>query len=469
MFGKRKNPLDQRLLRWSSGDYYTLSDLLRGLAVFGCTGSGKSSASALAVARAILRTNAGGLVCCSKPEDRPWWLARLKEAGRLKDAILFAEDSDQRVNFLEFESKSGKKGAIAQDLTRFLMTLSEVLDDKGGGKQQEQFWRSLNERIIYQTIVPLLAAYGTVDAPSMRRFLDSAATHPSQLNDPDWRAGFCNQTLEKANECCGEGIEAYDLAQANAFWPGEFAKMDERPRSSGLLGVNNCIHLLNSGLVRELCATTSTFTPQSFEAGKWVIADFPTARFGVVGRFLMAGLKYLTQRHVLRRTFTPGDPPIITFCDEAQNVVNSFDSAFILESRSHGGSLVYLSQGISNYVEKLGKDAADMLIGQMSHKIFHVVDPVTAKYASELVGSVMQETYGGSQQAPRDGIDEVIGTGQWSSSMSQGIRPLIEPREFMLGRTGGHANRLLVDSWVVRMGTPFRGGSTALRCVWSQT
>ena len=53
-------------------------------------------------------------------------------------------------------------------------------------------------------------------------------------------------------------------------------------------------------------------------------------------------------------------------------------------------------------------------------------------------------------------------------SVSQGVRSLIEPREFMIGRTGGHANRLMVDSWVIRLGLPFHNGSTAIRVSWSQ-
>ena len=116
----------------------------------------------------------------------------------------------------------------------------------------------------------------------------------------------------------------------------------------------------------------------------------------------------------------------------------------------------------------MGKENAEMLIGQMAHKIFHVVDPATARYASELAGSAMQESYGGSQQAPGDLMDQMLGVGQWSGSVSQAVRPLIEPREFMIGRTGGHAHRLMVDSWVLRLGMPFRGGSSAIRCSWSQ-
>ena len=264
MLWKRRKPLDRPLLTWPGGDHYTTADLLRSTAIFGATGTGKSSASALGLVRSILRTNAGGLVLCSKPEDRTWWLTRLKEAGRASDAILFAEDSQNRCNFMDFESHHG---AGARDFTRFLMTTAEVLDEQKG-KGQEAFWRALNERIIYQAIVPVLAAYGKADAPAIQRFIASAAYHPTQLADDAWQAGYHNQTLLRANEAALDPIQRYDLGQANDFWPGEFAGMDDRPRSSGLLGVNNCLHTFNSGLVRELCSTTTTFTPEELEQGK---------------------------------------------------------------------------------------------------------------------------------------------------------------------------------------------------------
>ncbi len=182
-------------------------------------------------------------------------------------------------------------------------------------------------------------------------------------------------------------------------------------------------------------------------SGRWIICDFPEPVYGNAGKMLMSGLKLLAERAVLRRVFEPGQPPCVIYADEAQHVVNSGDSTFVLEGRSHGGCLCFLSQGISNYRHKIGETATDMLIGQMAHKIFHVVDPITAKLASELAGSAMQETYGGTL-SPGDGQDAMLGVGQVSGNINQGVRPLIEPREFTMGRTGGRANKYLVDSWV---------------------
>ena len=77
MLWRKRDPLETAVLRWPNGENFSLADLLRSVAVFGATGTGKSSGSALGLVRGILATNCGGLVLCSKPTDRAWWLARL--------------------------------------------------------------------------------------------------------------------------------------------------------------------------------------------------------------------------------------------------------------------------------------------------------------------------------------------------------------------------------------------------------
>ena len=65
--------LDARLLKLSESDYFTLRDAFAGVHVFGGIGSGKTSGSGKAIAGALLRANAGGLVLCAKPDERERW------------------------------------------------------------------------------------------------------------------------------------------------------------------------------------------------------------------------------------------------------------------------------------------------------------------------------------------------------------------------------------------------------------
>src|SRR5580658_1454862 len=67
------NPLDFVLLPLGGGDVFTVGDPCEGVAAFGGVGSGKSSGSGAALARAFLSSGFGGLVLTAKPGERAEW------------------------------------------------------------------------------------------------------------------------------------------------------------------------------------------------------------------------------------------------------------------------------------------------------------------------------------------------------------------------------------------------------------
>ncbi len=84
--------LDKPLLHWNSQDTFRVRDLLRSFCVLGASGSGKSSAVALQLARALLADRRGIVlhIVGSKPEDREWWQQRFAEAGRAAELRIVA-------------------------------------------------------------------------------------------------------------------------------------------------------------------------------------------------------------------------------------------------------------------------------------------------------------------------------------------------------------------------------------------
>ncbi len=62
---------------------FQVRDLLRSIAIWGASGSGKTSGSGFQLARAIFRdANTGGLIIASKPEDRAFLIKIAAVAGR---------------------------------------------------------------------------------------------------------------------------------------------------------------------------------------------------------------------------------------------------------------------------------------------------------------------------------------------------------------------------------------------------
>ncbi len=135
------------------------------------------------------------------------------------------------------------------------------------------------------------------------------------------------------------------------------------------------MHVLNTGVVRAMVSTTNNFNPDVLARGKWLGVNMPIHEYGDSGRVVLAGCKYLTQRYILRRHAKPGDCPIVLWCDEAQNVCNSFDATFLAECRSHLGAMVWLTQSIDSYYAAMGGASGthrvNALLGNFLTKIVH--------------------------------------------------------------------------------------------------
>jgi hypothetical protein len=98
-----------------------------------------------------------------------------------------------------------------------------------------------------------------------------------------------------------------------------------------------------------------------------------------------------------------------------------------------------------------------------------VGDDKSAAYGSSLVGERMHldvDTSGGGADNAFDGL---FGPAKFNASTRQGIRKILEHREFMQGfRTGGPENDYIVDGLVVRSGTPFSNGEAYIKVAFSQ-
>src|SRR5450432_1454255 len=68
-------------------NFWSLNDAFQGTQVFGGTGSGKSSGSGQALARAFLKANLGGLVLTAKTDEAAQWEEYAKDANRTNDII----------------------------------------------------------------------------------------------------------------------------------------------------------------------------------------------------------------------------------------------------------------------------------------------------------------------------------------------------------------------------------------------
>lgn len=469
-----KDPLDAVLLHWNESDAFTVRDLLNGgAAVFGRTGSGKTSSSGKALANAIVRHgNSGGLILAAKPEDRSMWEGIFKAAGRSDDLLVFSPEHPLRFNFLNWELTTG--GGHTRNITKCITVIGETLrsSDTAGGENAD-FWQREQERMIFNAVEIVKQATGKVGAPELHTFITTAAMNSSVIGTEEWQGKFHNRCLKGAYERDKTPTEQHDFEMARDYWLSEFPNMADKTRSSIMTGVMGILSVFNTGVVRDLVSTTTNVSPADMFRGKWVLVDCPPAEWGDIGNFIAAGWKYLTQKMVLRRHATANSNPVCIWCDEAQMFVNSHDAHYLAQCRSHLGCMIFLTQSLASYYGTLkgetGKQQADALLTNFHHKVFHALgDVATAEWASGLIGKELRTFIGGSTAPQGSMYDELCGQSKFTGSFSQHYEKVLQDNVFMKLRTGGKANGLLCDCIVVRSGEPFSNGQNWQWVTFSQ-
>jgi hypothetical protein len=337
----------------------------------------------------------------------------------------------------------------------------------------EQFWKQLQERITFGVVEGVRQSGAAMTATHLQRFLSSAPVSLKQLGEEDWKSRFHHKAMLAANARPKTEIERYDFEVICDLWQNEFPNLDEKPRSSGTAAVMNTLSIFNTGLVRVMCATDTTITPAALDEGVSILINFPFSNHGPTGRFIAGDWKYRVQKHILRRKWTPGDYWNVMILDEYQQSATGFDPQYLAMCRSHGASMLCLTQTIHSEYAAIGGQAgthrADQLLSNFGTHIYHLCDPHTARYASDLLGYYREAFVNVSPRPAPDIGEEIFGNGSCGMSLSESYQPVLQPRVFMTGlRTGGPSNHYRVDGIVIRTGEPFRNGCNYQYVTFSQ-
>jgi len=457
LFGTSKRAdrsLDAPLFRWTASDFFTKRDLLRSVCIQGASGSGKTNFVGYQIAKALVSDrDIGGLILASKPvEDLRFWQGIFKAAGRKRDLLVFGPEHGFRFNVLDHELR---QGADSRELANLLMTTGETLHrGEGSAQQNDQFFQSQSDRMLQMAIEPVRLATCRLSPVDVQRFITGAAMTPEQIATPGWQGGFHNRVLEGAFNVRKSPIEVADFEQVLAYWLGETPSLNDRTRSSISTQVQGILHVMCSGIVRELMATTTNVSPEVMDQGKWVLVDMPISRHGASGQMINAIWHLATQRHVLRRHAADKRKVTVIFIDEFQHHLNSFDSQYLAECRSHGGCMIVLTQSLHSYYSALkgghaAEHAANALLTNFAHRIFcSLGDAKSADWASGLLGQRLETMIGGSL-APEDSMwDTLMGHTKFSGSFTQTYQPVVQPSVFMHNlRTGSGG---VADAIVIR-------------------
>ncbi|MEZ4682071.1 MAG: type IV secretory system conjugative DNA transfer family protein [Caldilineaceae bacterium] len=462
--------LDMSLLWFSRGDPWSIRDACEGVQVFGGIGSGKTSGSGAAIAKSFLRAGFGGLVLCSKPEERALWERYCRETGRSSQLIIFRPGDHQwKFNFIDDQLQRATMlgGGLTENLVELLTTVTTLVEGVSGMDTGDKFWGRAMKTMLRCAIDILTLANDTLTLVDLHRFISEAPQSVAQVADESWQqSSFMARCISKAQAKPKTAQQEHDFDVSVRYWLQSFAGMADRTKSSIVATFESVGDLLLHGVAHELLCTETTWLPELCFDGAITILDLPLQRYFEVGRIIQGIIKYAWQRAVLSRDITQKPRPVFLWIDEAQGHISPFDYEYQSTARSARACTVYLTQSITNIYARLGdggRSQADALLGLFQTTIFHAnADAVTNEWAAERIGRRWLTTYSFHSNRSDQG-------GSRGSGGSESVQYKVLPSEFTTLRKGGPANNLQVDAVIFQGGRVWNAsGDTYLRTIFTQ-
>jgi hypothetical protein len=463
------------LIDWKDAVGFTVADAQCGVAVFGATGSGKTSGPGQLLARAYLNAGFGGLVLCAKTEERAQWDAWAAATGRSGDLIHVDTGGRARFNFLDWEASRAEQGAgFAINVVALLDEIAGAIDSGGSsaadGSGDNAFFRSAHRHLLINLVeLPMLAGL-PVSLPLMRAVANSAPLTLAQKDDPDWqKTSACWRMLREAEAATKDSPEAQrDFEECRSYFEQDFPALSDRTRSVITLIFAVLVRPFITRPLRRLFSEDTTVTPEDTFRGKIIIVDLPVQEYRLAGRVAALAWKWCFQVAIMRRRFESGPAvPAFLWSDEAQNFVTERDAEYQAVARSAGGCTVYLTQqreGIRRMLKS--DDATDNLLANLQTKFFCQNSGETNQWAADLLGQrYVRITSTNVGRSGPPGADNMLAeaSGQAGIQRSEQLRHFIEPSRFTTLKRGGPSNDYQVEAVAYCGGRLFgRGGAEPL-------
>lgn len=384
--------LEHPLLDLGDGDTWTTADACCGLQIFGDPGSGKTSGSGRAVARAMLKAGFGGLVLTVKSSEAERWTRLVKDCGREKDLVLFSAEGSHRFNFLEYErTRPGRGGGRTANLAELFVAAASSGGGAAAARSRDPFWDNALRQLLRNILDALRLADEPVTLDRMHRVVTSAPLSAGDIDDDDWkRSSYLFDLLARASERELTDSDRADLRVTANFWLEEFAGvMDAKTRGNIISTFTTLADGFLRGDLRELFCTTLTLSPEATFDGKIIVLDLPSKQFHELGKAAQCLWKSCWQRAVEQASRGPDARPLFLWADEAQHFLTPREPEFAQTAREQKACCVYLTQSRSNYLHALGpgqQAAVESFLGVLKTKIFHCNgDPETNEWAERTI------------------------------------------------------------------------------------
>ena len=422
------------LLEFSPELNLSLAQSFEGLAIFGGTGSGKTSGSISHIARAMLRAGFGGLVLCAKEDESDQWLRYAAETGRSDSVIRFAPDTPTGFNFIAYElARSGSPFEVVKVVENALKALDPYSETSGDGK----LWEDAAKLLLVYAVVVLYSSTGSCDIATLKNFI-----HQAPLGEQNYDVALSDAIAKlKRGESVEDNVFIYhffravkndgkhfpveDFNKAAAYFQYDFGRMPEKTRFSIVMNLMTVLNRFDYGVLNKKFTRSTNVVPELTHGGAILIIDLPAMH---TDDNVIAGhiWKYAFQRSTTRQA-TDKTRPVFLFCDEAQYFLNSHDVKFQSTARSSRVSTIYATQSLDAYHDTLGgsaraKTATTAFLANFRTQIFHANNSESTNlYASTMIGKTLLWRRNSSRNKNMSESDTLTVSDGYSKAVSDSV------------------------------------------------
>ena len=467
--------LDRVIYSFNGQEDFTIGNACEGVQIYGGIGSGKTSGSGDALARAFLNAGFGGLVLCAKKDVLEEWKRLAEQTGRANNLLVFDGSGDFVFPFLQYEiERKGEGAGYTENLVRLFTTVYEAIDRSKSGGGNDPYWARAMQQLLRNSIDLCMIARGTVSVPLIRDAILSAPKSIDQIDLDEWQnKSLCWKLLLEGHAKKHDKWVQYDFDSTASFWLEEYPALDEKTRSNVLSTMTTMMDIFLRRPFRMLFSEPpedrkKIAYPELTHKGVIIVINLPVKEFGDAGRAAQVVYKYLWQQAVERRQVEKGKTiPVFLWVDEAQNFVTEYDMQFQATARSTMACTVYLTQNLPNYYAEMGGEHAkyrvDSFVGNLQTKIWHAnSDPMTNENAADTIGKSWQtrQTSGQSFGANNFNLSE---------GKNESFDYDVPPQSFTKLKKGGKANDKIVEAIIFQNGRIWNNDKTHLFTQFKQS
>jgi hypothetical protein len=465
--------LDKIIYNFNGQEGFTIGQACEGVQIFGGIGSGKTTGSGEALARAFLSAGFGGLVLCAKKDVLNEWKRYARETGRDNNILVFDTSGDFVFPFLQYEiEREGEGAGYTENMVRLFTTVYEAINRSKSEGGQDPYWTRAMQQLLRNAIDLCIISKGTVSVPLIHEVIMSAAKSVEEIDTKEWKdRSICWNLLNEGNQKDLDKWTRADFDSTAAFWLEEYPNLGEKTRASVLSTLTSMMDIFLRRPFRMLFSEApddrrKIARPELTHKGVIIVLSLPVKEFGDAGRAAQVVYKYLWQQAVERRKVDKSTIPVFLWVDEAQNFVTEYDMQFQATARSTMACTVYMTQNLPNYYAEMGgeqsKYRVDSLIGNLQTKIWHAnSDPLTNENAAETIGKSwhVRKTSGESYGADNFNL---------SSGQNESFDYDVPPQSFTKLRKGGMLNNKIVEAIIFQNGRMWNNDKTYLPTQFKQ-